>query len=166
MAGTADSLGVVLIDGRSGAGKTDYATALARQIGATLVSLDEVYPGWDGLDAGSWHLHRNVLVPISQGRPARYQRWNWRLSAPADWVDVPANCPVVIEGCGALRREALDLSAERIWVEATAAVRRARALERDREMYAPHWERWALQEERFLALHDGRGMADRIVTTD
>ncbi|MEO8095730.1 MAG: hypothetical protein ABI632_12485, partial [Pseudolysinimonas sp.] len=40
---------VVLIDGRSGAGKTTLARELAPLVGAQLVSLDDVYPGWDGL---------------------------------------------------------------------------------------------------------------------
>ena len=156
---------ITLVDGPSGAGKSDYGAWLAAQRGAVLVSLDNVYPGWDGLDAGSWHVHLNVLLPISQGLPARYQRWDWRLGVPADWVEVAPHRPLVIEGCGAIRREGLSLSANRVWVDATVDVRRERALERDGEMYAPHWQRWALQEERFFALHDGPGNADITVTT-
>ena len=34
--------------------------------------------------------------------------------------------------------------------------------ERDGEMYAPHWTRWALQEERFLALHESVALATEI----
>ena len=165
MTNLSDSAGLVLIDGPSGSGKTDYAIALADRTGATLVSLDDVYPGWDGLDAGSWHIHRNVLVPISQGLRGRYQRWDWREGVPADWVEVSADRPVVIEGCGAIRREGLAIQADRVWVDATADVRKARALQRDGDMYAPHWERWALQEQRFLALHDGKGNSDLVVTT-
>ncbi len=156
---------ITLVDGPSGAGKSDYGVWLAAERGAVLVSLDDVYPGWDGLDAGSWHIHRNVLLPISQGLPGRYQRWDWRLGVPADWVPVPATRPVVIEGCGVIRREGLAIAADRVWVDAAADVRKRRALERDGELYAPHWQRWALQEERFLALHDGRGNADLTVTT-
>ncbi len=44
---------VVLIDGRSGAGKTTLARDLAPMLGAQLVSLDDIYPGWAGLEAGS-----------------------------------------------------------------------------------------------------------------
>ena len=66
---------ITLIDGRSGAGKSHYAAGLANTSGAQVVSLDEVYPGWDGLDAGSWHIYTHVVLPISQGLPARYQRW-------------------------------------------------------------------------------------------
>src|SRR5690606_29833513 len=48
---------VVLIDGRSGSGKTTLATALAARLpGTQLVRLDDFYPGWDGLEAGSAHV--------------------------------------------------------------------------------------------------------------
>jgi hypothetical protein len=72
---------------------------------------------------------------------------------------------VVIEGCGVIRREGLTIRADRVWVDAAADVRKRRALERDGELYAPHWQRWALQEERFLVIHDGPGNADVTVTT-
>jgi hypothetical protein len=156
---------ITLVDGPSGSGKSDYGVWLAAERNAVLVSLDDVYPGWDGLDAGSWHIHRNVLLPISQGLPGRYQRWDWRLGVPAEWVDVSSSRPVVIEGCGAIRREGLAIRADRVWVGAASDVRKRRALERDGDMYAPHWQRWALQEERFLALHDGPANADLTVTT-
>ena len=165
MTNNSDPAGLVLIDGPSGSGKTDYASALANRTGATLVSLDEGYPGWDGLDAGSWHIHRNVLLPISQGLPGRYQKWDWRLGAQGGWVDVSPHRPVFIEGCGAIRREGFTIAAERIWVDAAVEVRRWRALERDGDTYSPHWQRWALQEERFRAIHDGPGNADVVVTT-
>jgi cytidylate kinase len=156
---------ITLVDGPSGSGKSDYGVWLAAERNAVLVSLDDVYPGWDGLDAGSWHIHRNVLLPISQGLPGRYQRWDWRLGVPAEWVDVSSSRPVVIEGCGAIRREGLAIRADRVWVGAASDVRKRRALERDGDMYAPHWQRWALQEERFLALHDGPAHADLTVKT-
>lgn len=157
--------GLVLIDGRSGAGKTDYAAALALRTGATLVSLDDVYPGWDGLDAGSWHIAQSVIIPISLGQPGRYRRWDWAQSAPGEWVDVPAGRSLVIEGCGVLRAEIAGVEALRLWIEAPEDIRHERALSRDGDSYRPHWRRWALQEERFIALHGGHALADSAVTT-
>ena len=44
----------ILIDGRSGSGKTELARSIAAHWPeAQLVRLDDLYPGWDGLDAGS-----------------------------------------------------------------------------------------------------------------
>lgn len=163
MASEPDSAAVVLIDGRSGAGKTEYAKALVHEGGAVLVSLDEVYPGWDGLDAGSWHIAQSVIIPMSLGQPGRYRRWDWHHQAPGDWVDIPQGQRLVIEGCGVLRTEIAQVDALRLWIDAPESIRRERAMSRDGEMYLPHWQRWALQEERFAALHGGQKLADRTV---
>ena len=70
--------------------------------------------------------------------------------------------PLIVEGCGAIRRESPLESTTRIWIETDDEIRRKRALERDGEMYAPHWTRWALQEERFLERHLSRDIASEI----
>jgi cytidylate kinase len=144
---------LVLVDGRSGAGKTYFATGLARDMGATLVSIDDAYPGWHGLDAGSFAIYRDVILPFSRGEEGEYQCWDWEASRYYRSVRVPSSMPLVIEGCGALRREAIACASETIWLEAPEDVRLARALARDGEAYAIAWKLWALQEERFIALH-------------
>jgi hypothetical protein len=160
-----NSWALVLVDGRSGAGKSDYATALAKESGATLVSLDDVYPGWDGLDAGSWHIAHHLIVPIASGQPGRYRRWDWASRSYGQWIEVSPEAPLIIEGCGGVRREHLHIPARRVWIEAPEELRKERALARDGDMYRPQWGRWALQEERFIALHGGRALADEVVRT-
>ena len=150
---------IVLVDGRSGSGKTQFATKLASELGGSLLSLDEVYPGWDGLDAGSWHVYLNVLQALASNTPARYRVWDWQTQKPAHWVTVPAGTPLVIEGCGAIRLESVALATEAIWLEAPEAIRYERAVSREGEYYKPLWKRWALQEDRFIALHNPRGLA-------
>jgi cytidylate kinase len=44
-------------------------------------------------------------------------------------------------------------AAVRVWLEAPATVRKERALARDGDTYAPHWDRWAAQED---AVYAGR----------
>lgn len=165
MRGEVSSVELVLIDGRSGAGKSEYAKALVRETGATLVSLDDVYPGWDGLDAGSWHIAQSVIIPISLGQPGRYRRWDWAHETPGEWVDIPLGQPLVIEGCGVLRADISHVDALRLWIDAPESVRHDRAVARDGEMYLPHWRRWALQEERFATVHGGQALADRTLTS-
>jgi len=59
---------VVLIDGPAGAGKSTLADGLARNwpgaIPPTLVRMDDIYPGWEGLAAGSEFLHADLLAPL------------------------------------------------------------------------------------------------------
>ena len=157
---------VTLIDGRSGSGKTDLARRMADSApGTTLIRLDDIYPGWDGLHAGSQHIHDHVLQPLAAGRRARWRRWDWNADAPAEWHDVDATRPLIIEGCGALSRANRALADVGIWVELDDVTRKRRALARDGEAYAPYWDRWAAQEAAFIAREHPQTLADRRVLT-
>ncbi|MGB1101895.1 MAG: ATP-binding protein [Pontimonas sp.] len=154
---------ITLVDGRSGAGKSHFAAELARSRDAVVVSIDDVYPGWDGLDAGSWLIHEYLVRPYLAGLTGRYRPWSWEEQRRGEWVEVSPDVPLIVEGCGAIRRDSVTTSSRLVWVETDDAVRRERALERDGQMFEPHWTRWALQEERFLALHHSRELATEIV---
>ena len=154
---------ITLVDGRSGAGKSHYAAELARARDAVVVSIDDVYPGWDGLDAGSWLIHEYLVRPYLAGLTGRYRPWLWEEQRRGEWVEISPDVSLIVEGCGAIRRDSITTSSRRVWVETDDAVRRERALERDGQMFEPRWTRWALQEERFLALHHSRELATEIV---
>lgn len=156
---------LTLIDGRSGSGKTTYATQLADATGAQLLSLDDVYPGWDGLEAAEAHVLHHVLDALAAGREARWRRWDWRNARPGDWTTIDPSRALIIEGCGALSAKARALATHGIWVEATDAARKDRAITRDGEPFAREWERWARQEEWHELRHSPRSWADEVVTT-
>ena len=46
------SVRLLLIDGRTGSGKTTLATPLSASLAAPIVHLEYLYPGWDGLRDG------------------------------------------------------------------------------------------------------------------
>ncbi|MFC4532583.1 (d)CMP kinase [Sphaerisporangium dianthi] len=156
---------VIAIDGPSGAGKTTLGRALAGELGAALVHMDDLYPGWDGLLGGVERLVEWVLRPRAEGRPARRRRYDWTLGAYAEWHEVPPSSPLVVEGAGAGAVAAGPYISRLIWVEAPPAVRRARALDRDGDVYRPHWERWARQERAYFATDRVRDRADLIIDT-
>jgi hypothetical protein len=149
---------VVLIDGRSGAGKTSLARVLAPAIGAQLVSLDDLYPGWDGLEAGSRMVHELVLRPVDPG----WTDWDWASGRAAGWHPLDPDLPIVVEGYGAISRASRSLADVAIWVEAPAAERRRRALARE-PGFAPHWRHWAEQERAHDAREHPRSLADVVV---
>jgi gluconate kinase len=151
---------VVLIDGRSGAGKTTLAQELASLLGAQLVSLDDLYPGWDGLAAGSALVAETVLRAEDPG----WRRWDWASGAGAEWHPLDPDEPIVVEGCGALSRTNRALATFGIWVDAPAADRRRRALARD-PGFAPYWSSWAAQEREHAAREHPRSLADAIVAS-
>lgn len=154
---------VIVIDGRSGAGKSSLASLVARRLDGYLLALDSVYPGWDGLDAGSEHVLSHVLEPRARGEVAVWRRWDWRRDRPAESHEVPSDVALVVEGAGALTPASRELSDIRVWLESPALSRRERALARDGETYEPHWERWASQEAEHIRHHAPRTLADVIV---
>lgn len=124
-----------------------------------LIHMDDLYPGWGGLEAGSQQVHDYVLA----AQVRRWQRWDWPTLAPGEWHVLDQTRPVLIEGCGALSRANRALATYAVWVELDDATRKIRALARDGEAFAPHWDEWAAQEEVFIAREDPRSLADTIV---
>lgn len=156
---------VVAVDGRSGSGKTTFAGALAARLGAALVHLDDVYPGWDGLEAGVHAVATGVLAPLRAGRPGAYPTWDWVRDEVGPTVRVVPSPVLVVEGVGAAAGPAAGLVDLLVWLEAPDALRRARAVGRDGEVFAREWDRWAAQEAALGVRDDRRARADVLLDT-
>jgi len=157
---------VVAIDGHSGAGKTDFAAALAKRLpGAHLLHMDDLYPGWDGLDQAVATLHEQVLTPLSRGERASYRRWDWEHDRYAGWQSLPVTNLVLVEGVGSGAGPGAKLESVLIWLEADPGVRFLRGIERDGEPYLAHWHRWAAHEDALFAVDGTRSRADLIMDT-
>jgi para-aminobenzoate synthetase len=161
---------LVAIDGRSGSGKTTLARRVTRRLRdagrtVTVLHLDHVYPGWDGLAAAASLVGDHLLPRLRAGTPATYRSWSWVRDAPGPEVTVRPADVVLVEGVGSASRVArawLDLL---VWLEAPTDVRHARAMARDGDGYAPHWQRWAAQEDAYLVDEDPAAHADLVVET-
>jgi hypothetical protein len=165
---------VLLIDGRSGSGKTSLAARIVREFRATgvdpqLLRVEDLYPGWDGLAEGSLA----VADVLDRGR---YRRYDWYADAFAEAHRIEPRAPLVIEGCGAItidnlaaaRRWASRAAGEgalvrSLWLDCPDELRRSRALARGGESYAPHWDRWAAQEDALYAAHEPWRLADEVL---
>lgn len=165
---------VIAIDGRSGSGKTDLAGELARAVrlrgGRVLVAhLDDLYPGWDGLEGGVDRLVDGVLAPFCRGeRVLRLARWDWARGrdGPVETVRVPpGEVALIVEGVGAGARAAAPFVSLLIWLQAPEPVRRARALTRDGDTFADHWDAWAATERRHLRRERTHERADLVWDT-
>ena len=157
---------VVVIDGASGSGKSTFATRLAEATGAGLLRLEDMYPGWDGLDEGARRLVDDVLEPLSRGEQATIRRWDWLEMRELDREPLVTEPLLVIEGVGAGSRAAAPFISLLIWLEAETEERYARAIARDGELYLGHWDRWAAQEQVTFAREATRERADRTYRTD
>lgn len=145
---------VILIDGRSGAGKTSLARALVARWPmrgrVQSVALDSLYPGWDGLDQGVELARELILVPHARGLVGVWQRWDWATGEPAEAHAVDPSLPLIVEGAGLLTPATAKLGDVRVWLESPDTSRKQRALARDGDTFRPHWERWARQEQRHV----------------
>lgn len=178
---------LVCVDGPSGSGKTVLAGRLAAALidpalgdpvlgdpvlgdpalgdpalgDPVLVHMDDLYPGWDGLDAAVPLLHEWIVAPLVAGRAAAYRRYDWVAGQYAEEHVLGQPDVLVVEGVGAGSAAANAVAL--IWVEAPRAERFRRGIERDGEAYRPHWERWARQEDALFARERTRDRATLLV---
>jgi uridine kinase len=160
---------VVIIDGRSGAGKTSLTARVIRawplRTPVQLVALDSVYPGWSGLEQGAETVRQSVLIPHGQGLLGTWRRWDWELGEEAEAHAVDPALGLVVEGCGALTATPARLGDVTVWVDGPRDSRRTRALARDGDGFRPYWDMWAAQEEAHIARHRPQDIADIVVRT-
>src|SRR5699024_12590410 len=86
---------VVALEGRAGPGKSTVALqahqALAtRDTPVHLLSMEDLYPGWEGLAASADLLHDWVLAPLARGERPAWRRYDWEQNrfAPT-WTHLP-----------------------------------------------------------------------------
>lgn len=158
---------VILLDGPSGAGKSSLADALVAlwpdPKTPTLVRMDDIYPGWGGLAAAGEHVRVHLLEPRGRAQTARWQRHDWAREAPAEWNEVSAASPLLIEGCGVLTRANRRLATLTIWLDADDGVRKSRALARDQGAFDAHWDDWQAQFDDFVSAEDPARAADLVL---
>lgn len=157
---------LVVIDGPSGSGKSTFADALLHAWpgpAPDLVRLDDVYPGWHGLDAAGRGLARTLFAQRRRGRVGGWRRWDWVAMRPAEEARIRPGRAMVLEGCGAFAAAEHDASALRVWVEASDPLRRRRALVRDDGGFDDFWEIWDRQWRRHERRHASRRRAHVLV---
>ncbi len=167
---------IILIDGRAGAGKSTFAKKLREELfrnsdaAPTLIHMADLYPGWDGLRAGSSYLNQVILEPLAAGQLSHWQMWDWgkgeRGSArePGNgWRAFSGGNVLLVEGCGSLSRRSRDMAHLSVWIESERAVRQERWQERDAGRFDEFWGFWQAQEDEFYELERSRDLADWVV---
>ena len=155
---------IVAIDGLGGSGKSELSSRLAGALGdATVVHTDDFarpnVRGWD------WErMKAQVLDPIWRNEPGRYQRYDWKADALAEWHFVAVGGTLIVEGVSSLREELGKYWDLAIWVSAPYGLRLQRGVERDGEAMRSQWtDVWMPEEQDYLEAQRPDETADIIV---
>ena len=147
------------IDGFSGAGKSTFAHELREQLSDTIVvHKDDFYRVMDEeiratLDPEQgyyryfdWErLEAQVLLPLSAGSIARYQRYDWGKKALSETSEVNPMAIVIVEGVYSTRPELRKYYDLCLWVQTSEFERSRRQMERDEN--TSEWvRRWTAAE--------------------
>jgi uridine kinase len=159
---------IILIDGRAGSGKSTLAEQLqnalfkAGESAPRVIHMDDLYPGWDGLAAGSEYLNRLILKLVKNRQTAEWQEFNWETNQrDGRWREFRGGTPLIVEGCGSLSRISAELADITIWLEVDESIRYQRWLQR--EGNDEYWSRWAAQEVDFYARERSSELASVIL---
>lgn len=156
---------IILIDGQSGVGKTTLSLTMADALGATVIHLDDVYPGWGGLIAGRDAVIDGVVRNVVDGRAGRVRRWDWEHAVPGIDVIVPPSEVLIIEGCGISTPASRAMADVVVWVDCPDSTRRARLSSRDGEAFDAYRDVWDAQVFAHIAENDPVNTATVTVNT-
>jgi uridine kinase len=182
--GQEDRVFVIALDGRSGAGKSMLADAVARSVRAAVVHGDDFYRDMDEADRRelsaiqgvdryfNWQrLRREALLPLRRGRAARFGRFNWVVGhglTPPIMLD--ARQIVIVEGVYSARPELDDLLDLKVLVEVSDRVREQRRQARLRTVSRDDpqgWDnRWGAAESVYFETIRPRSSFDLVVAGD
>jgi hypothetical protein len=154
---------IVAVDGPSAAGKSTLARAIAARLGAQVVHLDDLLPGWHGLRAGPAITLRDIVQPIARGEGGGFRRYDWIAGEYAEWCEVPHAPYLVLDGCGSGIRTLAPYLSLLVWVDAPQALRFERGIARDGEAYLPHWTAWEEETRALFGEEDTAARADVVV---
>ncbi len=135
---------LVAIDGCGGAGKSTLARGVSNSLtNVSIVCADDFFRPLSQPQPGTltpakayelyfpWERMRDeALVPLRQGKTARYQRHDWVSDELGEWAIVEPNPIVIVEGVYSSRPELRGLLDAIIFIDAPRDLRRRRMLAR------------------------------------
>lgn len=155
---------LVGIEGQSGTGKSTLAHRIQESLGdAAVVHKDDFYsavpehilaqlsPSEGYAQYFDWErLKEQVLLPLSSGSDASYQRFDWTQRVLGAWISLSSSTRIVIvEGVYSLRPELRAYYDVKVWVDTDEETRTSRLVARGENTQA--WiRRWSAAEQYYF----------------
>lgn len=155
---------VLAIDGLGGAGKSTLAASAATEMGGVPIVPTDDFASWEHPLDWWERLVDQVLRPLSERRPVRYQRFDWDRNVLAEWREVPASTYLILEGVSASRNAFRPYLSAAVWVETDRTERLRRGLARDGTSALGPWEEWMASEDEYVACERPHERADLVIS--
>jgi uridine kinase len=157
---------IVAIDGLGGSGKSSFALRLSRELGGAVIVQTDDFATWDNPIDWWPDLLEWVLIPISRGEAARFERSRWGREADGKLVVVEPTEFLILEGVTASRDAFAPYLTYSIWIETPESLRLQRGLDRDGPTAREQWQAWMAQEDRYRSSERPDERADLVVRGD
>lgn len=167
---------LVAIDGRAGAGKTTLAGELHRQVGGTLVHMDDYFlplpmktPERLGEPGDNIHWERfleELLLPLSRGQEGLLRPFNCHTQSILPGKPVPPTSPILVEGSYALHPALREMYQLRIFLALSQETQRERLTARNASLYPRYEKEWIPLEEAYFKETEVEKDCHMILTSD
>lgn len=170
-----DGVFMIVIDGKSGTGKSTLAKQLAEVLDASLIKCDDFYAGgdlsyWKTLTTAekndrviNWRrIKTEALVPLTSGKAA-----SWKPFGSSKVVVSTPKSVVILEGAYSSRKELNDFVNFKILVETPEDLRENRIREREGSGYDEEWHAlWKPAMDYYFEVTQPRSSFDLVISTN
>ena len=162
---------LIAIDGVGGSGKTTLANNLQRNLSnCIIIQTDDLYsPELHTSDI--LRIKEQVILPLYNGKEARYQKYDWKTDSLSDWQTIRPNGIIIIEGVFALDNRIIEYYDLKIWIEYPPELGFKRGVARDITGdgvdNSDKWIRdWMPLEKQYINDQNPKSKADYVINGD
>lgn len=167
------TISIIAIEGGGGSGKSTLAACIASELkGVQIVHMDDFYKlrefrkikdlseAPSGYEYDIDRLISEVILPLCDGKTARFQINGWGREGLTDFKEVTPSGVLLIEGCYSMLDRLRGFYQLQIFVDCGRSLRLKRGLERDGDAALQFWTNWMAGEDQYFAEQQPKGAAD------